>query len=136
MGNEVKTTAEFTLVPTVPSEEDRPRERKFSWGHYWSHVTSCNSLCTIVGGLYTTGGTIALGYMLIDGFTDPDPDSDWAQKNHTFADLGAVGVATVSGLLGLGVLFCFAAGVTIKTCRDGIIEGRVQRGQTPLLAPE
>lgn len=124
---------EFKItVPATPTE-DRPRQRIFSRGRCWKHITSCNAICKCIVGLYAIGASGGMGYIINDGLINPDPDSMWGRMNHTAVDYGMMGGASIVLDTAFMIFALLGAGLITKTCYDGIKEGRVQRGQTPLL---
>ncbi|MBA3816237.1 MAG: hypothetical protein H0X29_06905 [Parachlamydiaceae bacterium] len=134
MIGEVKQS-EYSLTLTGPSttREDYPRQRVFSKGRCWKHLTTCESIFKITAGTYVIAASAGLAYIINDAMFNPDPESAWGRMNYTFVDYGFMGGTSLILDIGFMTFAFLGAGIIGKTCYDGIKEGRVQRGQTPLL---
>ncbi|MBA3816238.1 MAG: hypothetical protein H0X29_06910 [Parachlamydiaceae bacterium] len=134
MLDEVKRK-EYSLTVTGPHtpNENNPRQRVFSKGRCWKHLTTCEAISNLTIGSFTLAASTGLAYIVNDLIFTTDPESSWGKMNHTLIDYGALGSASVLIDIGIGAFAFMGAGLIGKTCYAGIKEGRVQRGQTPLL---
>lgn len=126
----------IVYVDPATEDEEQHRQRIFHKGRWMEYICSPVAICRYFVGGYFAVGSAVLAYTLDAGMTNQDPDSLWGRINATVIDYIIFDGAAVPVQIALTIFTCAGIGSIIKTCHNGIKEGRLQRNQSPHLEEE